>query len=1234
MMLRKITDFITKYCYAVFFAVLALAGGCALLSTKVKINHDIYSYMPEDSETSQGLKIMNDEFHYGDTSSYKMMFEDLGSEDKPEIKTYIESVEHVKSVSYDDSEKHNRTVTNEAGETHDYTLYEVNLDIPADSEEADHTYHEIYNHFKEDYTFYESGQVFTYNGSVIQPLITGGAIACAMLILIIMSESYIEPWLYLFAIMIAVLLNKGTNIIFPNVSHITDSISMILQMALSMDYAIMLSSRYRQEKNAPDHPDKRTAMNRALRYSFGAISSSSVTTVVGLIVLVFMSFTIGRDMGLVLSKGVILSLFSIFTILPALLLFFDKAIAKTKKKTLRLRLNKLGEKEFYLRKFALPVFLLIFGVAFLLKGNTNILYTGSENNRIKDVFPELNQTAVVYDNSKEEDVAKLCAAYEGKEEVDRILCYSNTIGEAEKYDEIIAKTNELGNISVSGAGSAHTDTITVEDYLVKLVYYFYYNPNNSETLSLPEFVQFIQNEVIPSPRFTDDISSDTAANVERLSNFVLSEKVNRPRTKAELAQLLGIDSAKLDDLYTLYYSKHPRAVKLTLYNFARFVTDEILTDSNYSKLVSKAQREQLAKLLQFSNPAVTNTKKTAAELAELFGLQQSQVEQLLVYYNYTNKTSSTVAVKPEVLINFALSNETILKELNLTKADVAKLKEDAQTVRENLAEINTELAGRFETAIANLPEENQAEIRETIQGLMTKLTARAKSIMNSEYTYDDYANLVTRIEQEVESVKTKAQEIAEEYGIEIETTNLPKVDSGQYLAKLAEVYRLYEAEQSAPATRVAPAVFVDFLLAHRSDDLLKDALTSERVELLQLAKKVMVNQKTLYSASDLAKTFNLDLETLNLVYALYEYRHVSGDPMLSVKTLINFIIDTVIPNQEYANRLSEDQRTKIYQAADLMRAAEANTQYNYRALYRTLLPLADGIDENQLFLIYLYHGSLYHYDENWTMTIEQFINFLNNKILPDSRFAGRVDAEMRTKISDGKKTIQDAKALLVGPDHSRALIETYLPAEGKETFSFLQGIKDDLGEGDKTKYFVVGDSAMAYEMSQSFGGEMDFITVLTMLSIFVVVALTFKSILIPAILVLVIQSAVYLNMAYLSLTGQSIYFIALIIVQAILMGATIDYAILFTSYYLENRQHFKYDIKRSLIESYNKSIHAILTSASILILVTAIVGNFATAIASKICQSISGGTLVATFIILLLLPALLATMDRYIVKRK
>ena len=128
-----------------------------------------------------------------------------------------------------------------------------------------------------------------------------------------------------------------------------------------------------------------------------------------------------------------------------------------------------------------------------------------------------------------------------------------------------------------------------------------------------------------------------------------------------------------------------------------------------------------------------------------------------------------------------------------------------------------------------------------------------------------------------------------------------------------------------------------------------------------------------------------------------------------------------------------------------------------------------------------------------------------------------------------------------------------------------------------------------------------------------------------------IQCAVYMTMGILSFTGGTVYFIALLIVQSILMGATIDYAILYTTYYIEHRKTM--NIKDAIINSYNKSIHTILTSASILIIVTLIVGLFASAIASKICKTLSQGTLCSALLILLLLPAVLAACDKLIIKK-
>ena len=121
-------------------------------------------------------------------------------------------------------------------------------------------------------------------------------------------------------------------------------------------------------------------------------------------------------------------------------------------------------------------------------------------------------------------------------------------------------------------------------------------------------------------------------------------------------------------------------------------------------------------------------------------------------------------------------------------------------------------------------------------------------------------------------------------------------------------------------------------------------------------------------------------------------------------------------------------------------------------------------------------------------------------------------------------------------------------------------------------------------------------------------------------------------MSILSLSGSGVYFIAIIIVQSILMGATIDYAIVYTSYYLESRK--KNDKKQSVINAYNRSMHTISTSSSILIIVTLIVGYFSSNITSKICITLSKGTICSVLLILLLLPAILVTFDKIIIRKK
>ena len=672
-------------------------------------------------------------------------------------------------------------------------------------------------------------------------------------------------------------------------------------------------------------------------------------------------------------------------------------------------------------------------------------------------------------------------------------------------------------------------------------------------------------------------------------------------------------------------------------------------------MVTPAQRADLAKLRIFSNKNITDSPKTVAELSSIFGINQKTLEQLLTYYSYTTTSTPTATASIEELINFALSNQNVINEMGLSADEVAQLKTQFATIKARASELKNAPA-LFDQAVAELPEETQESLAPEITKVRAELVAKtneAEQILTKKYSYSDIATAAGKLNAALDqttnwlnNLESNNPELFDSLSEEDKKTILDiaqklndkiiavrqKVNLDDKLAKLKNIYKLYQAETTSSAIRLSPRELVNFLLKHQHDAKLKNALSSGTIKQLSLVQYIMNNQNTKYSAGSLAQTFTLDSAKVKLVYALYNYRYDNKNIRISLKTLINFIDEKVLPNPDYANRLGKNEQTQLHTIATLMRAAANGNTYNYEALYRAILPLANNVDKNQLFLAYLYHGSLYDYDKNWTLTVEKFINFLSDKVLPDGRFAERIDDEMREKINDGHKTINDAKDLLVGPRHYRALIESNLPAEGDQTFALISDLKSELGPRNKIDYFMVGDSAMAYEMSQTFSDEMNFITILTMLSIFAVVVCTFKSFFVSMLLVLVIQCAVYIVMAYLSLTGSRIFFIALIIVQSILMGATIDYAILFTSYYVENRSYFKMSIRDALISTYNRSINAILTSASILIIVTAIVGNFATAIAAAVCQAISLGTFCATLIILVLLPALLATLDKFVIK--
>ena len=1375
-MMKKFTDFIVEHKNIILIIFVFLTGISLYGSTKVNINSDITKYLPKTSETRIGKDIMDSSFKEQKSSELNVMFKGLTSSEKEETLEKLEKITGVSKVLHDDSEEYNN------GE---YTLYTLKVNDYDHSKTAENVYNEVVKNY--DYKAM-SGSIYNEYKPVLKLWIVALAIGMAMVILTFLSKSYIEPWLYLISIGIAVFINKGTNIIFPSVSNITDSITAILQLALSMDYSIMLSNRYRQEREKTK--DKNKAMKQALFDSFKAISSSSVTTVVGLLALVFMSFTIGKDLGFVLAKGVFLSLVSIFFCLPGLLLLFDKQIINSKKKSLEFNLTKLGKFSYKTRWAQLIIIIVAFTSAYLLKGNLGILYTDSEQDEVGKHFKATNQIAIIYENQYEDIMAKYCKSLKNDKKANQVLCYSNTINQKLAYNELNAKFKELGQ-----------DT-ELDDYLIKLIYYNYYNKNTNDSMSLDEFIKFIKSDIYTNPKLASAITTDVKNNMTLLENFASKENVSKVRDSSEIASILGIGESEVNDLLILYNAKNINS-KMTMADFVNFMLGTVVNNKTYASSIDNTTIASLKQLQPFTNKNNINRQMNQSEIASLFGLDEKTVNDLFLFARASGNSTTTMTINEFATIALSLKdnsslssmfNEEMVNKLTVLKtlSDTSNInkKYDSTTISNMLSkmgltsldsntvsllyfynyylnnsnsstklslntfvnevlmdnnissllpasvntykpylvkfsnkdfittslnkidmynelknygfseeQINTIYMSIYKTLNPNAS--NEEIITDTTLTLTPykvisvalnsmqptdnmyanlKLLVSIMDLSYNEtynvvptYTYQELASYLANISSDItkETVglgysyydykttqSSKKMSIKELVNFVVSNQNdtliASKLGNNKDMLLLAynivnnteakynykELSKVISQDESLVksvygvadytklATTMSPLEFANLILNNKDNSLLASKLNKATLTKLNLVKEVMMSslKDSKYTAKELANLLGSDSDTISLVMALYSS---NSNTKISLVDFTDFIISDVLTNDKFSARFDNEAKEKLVTVNGIMKNTLMGSKYNSLELYNILNKLTNGLDYNLIDLVYIYHGSENLYDSSWRLTVEEIVNYLNDVILKDEKYKSFLDKEMQDKIISAKDTISTAKELLVSKKYSRAILNTKYGKESKDTLAFVQKTIDEVG--NKKGIYVVGDSPMALEMSKSFNNELDFITILTILFIFVVVAFTFKDLLIPLILVLIIQCAVYVTMAILSMTGSKVYFISLLIVQAILMGATIDYAIVYTTYYKESRETM--NVQKAIINAYNKSIHTILSSSSILIIVTLIVSSFADAIAAKICETISQGTFCSVILILLILPGVLATCDKLICRK-
>lgn len=412
-----------------------------------RINYDVLTYLPEDIETMQGQEIMTNDFGIG---AFSMLMVD-GMEDKEivKLKEKVEKVDGVENVLWYDSladisvpQSVLPSKLYDEYNTEDGTMMAVFFKDGTSSDETMKAITEIRKITGEQCFLSGMSAIVEDTKELAEketPLYVLIAVALSALVLAITMESIFVPVLFLLSIGIAIVYNLGTNVFFGEISYITKALVAVLQLGVTMDYSIFLMHSY-QEQQVRYNGDKERAMAHAISQTFSSVIGSSVTTVAGFIALCFMSFTLGKDIGIVMAKGVIFGVLVCVTVLPSMILCCDKLIEKTKHKPLLPDIGRISDKVtkryvIYVVAFVILLFPAIYG-----NNHTGVYYNLDEslpkdlpsviaNTKLKEDYNMNTTHMILVDSSVAgSDVKKMSQEIEKVDGVKWVLGLDNLVG--------------------------------------------------------------------------------------------------------------------------------------------------------------------------------------------------------------------------------------------------------------------------------------------------------------------------------------------------------------------------------------------------------------------------------------------------------------------------------------------------------------------------------------------------------------------------------------------------------------------------------------------------------------------------------------------------------------------------------------------------------------------------------------------------------------------------------------
>lgn len=411
-----------------------------------RINYDMLTYLPKNLDTVKGQDILMDD--YGKGAFSIIVVQDKTPAETAAIKSKIETVDHVDSVIWYNSllstdvpmemipDKYYEAFNKDGG-----TLMAVFFDSSTSADETIEAIGQIRKLAGNDsYVTGMSALVKDLKDLCEQeePHYVGLAVICAVVAMMLLLDSWMIPIIFLVSIGMAIMYNLGTNIFLGEISYITKALSAVLQLAVTMDYSIFLWHSFEEEHEIQG--DKEAAMATAIKHTISSVIGSSVTTIAGFIALCFMSFTLGKDLGIVMAKGVVFGVIGCVTTLPALILVFDNIIEKMRHRSIIPDMRKLSN--FVVKKspIFIAIFLLVLGPAIYGYNNTNIYYDMAgalpkdmnyvvSNNKLMDQFDMGNAHMLLVDkNMNKADVQEMVGELEEVKGVKAALAMDSLVG--------------------------------------------------------------------------------------------------------------------------------------------------------------------------------------------------------------------------------------------------------------------------------------------------------------------------------------------------------------------------------------------------------------------------------------------------------------------------------------------------------------------------------------------------------------------------------------------------------------------------------------------------------------------------------------------------------------------------------------------------------------------------------------------------------------------------------------